>query len=75
MRNAYTYSWSMKAIQVITQEIPITIKLMIFMWILRNFVSMGAKQLLRISRLIYDRYLNAKEMRFIGNGQNSIGAR
>ena len=57
----------MKAKQIITKEIPITIKLMAFMWVLRQFVSFGAKLSLRILKFIYNRYINAKELRFIRN--------
>ena len=67
LRNAYTFSWKMKAKQIITKEIPITIKLMAFMWVLRQFVSFGAKLSLRILKFIYNRYINAKELRFIRN--------
>ena len=68
MRNAYSFSWREKAKQIVTKEIPITIKLMIFMWGLRQFVSFGAKITLRILKFIYNRYLQAKEMRFIREG-------
>ena len=37
------------------------------MWILRQFVSFGAKLSLRIMKFIYNRYLKAKELRFIRN--------
>jgi len=67
MRNAYKFSWKMKAKQIVTKEIPITIKLMAFMWILRQFVSFGGKLILRTIKFIYNRYLNAKELRFIRN--------
>lgn len=40
---------------------------MAFMWVLRKFVSFGAKIGLRILKFIYNRYLNAKELRFIRN--------
>ena len=65
MRTAYNFNFGMKVRQVAKKEIPITIKLMIFMWVLRKFVSVGAKNLLHAAVYVYDRYINAKEMRFI----------
>jgi hypothetical protein len=59
----------MKLKQIVYKEIPITVKLMIFMWILRKFVSIGAKFFLRVCMFIYERYINAKELRFIGGNQ------
>ena len=67
MRTAYNFSFGMKVRQVAQKEIPITIKLMVFMWVLRKFVSVGAKKLLQAAVYIYDRYVNAKEMRYMGD--------
>lgn len=65
LRTAYRFSMRMKLNQVVTQEIPITIKLMVFMWVLRKFVSIGARFLLQIGSFMLERYMAAKEMRYI----------
>ena len=63
MRQAYSFSWQMKAEQIILKEIPITIKLMVFMWILRKFVGFGAKYILNLFRFIHSRYMQARELK------------
>ncbi len=55
----------MKAEQIIIEEIPITIKLMVFMWVLRKFVGFGAKFLLNLAKFINIRYKNAREMKIL----------
>jgi hypothetical protein len=65
MRNAYNFTMKEKTKQIVTKEIPITIKLMIFMWGLRQFVSFGAKITMRVLKFTYNRYLKAKELRII----------
>jgi hypothetical protein len=67
LRTAYRFSFQQKVKQVLTQEIPITIKLIVFMWVLRKFVSIGAKSLLNLGILIHERYIGAKEMRYVGD--------
>ena len=60
MRMAYSFSWQMKAEQILLKEIPITIKLMVFMWILRKFVGFGAKYIVSLFRFIHSRYMQAR---------------
>ena len=63
MRQAYSFDWQMKAEQIILKEIPITIKLIVFMWILRKFVGFGAKYILNLFRFIHSRYMQARELK------------
>lgn len=56
LRRAYKYSCPMKLKQTICRELPITIKLIMFMWVLRNFVSFGAKYLLVFFKFAINRY-------------------
>jgi hypothetical protein len=61
----------MKAEQIILKEIPITIKLMVFMWVLRKFVGFGAKFLLNLFKFISIRYRSAREIKIVRVGNSA----
>ncbi len=63
--NANNFSWKNKASQVITKEIPITIKLMVFMWVLRKFVSIGGRYLSRITQYSYKKYQSSRVIKLV----------